>query len=116
MKVQNPHDKFFKELFSVRENALNFINGAFPAEIKDRIIPMIIYHGKSGWKKRGMSDYFNSKDNRLLRFVPNFDYLLTDLSSYTDGQIKDGTFKRAAIEIGLLMEKNIFNEKSLLLI
>ena len=190
MKVQNPHDKFFKELFSVRENALDFINGAFPVEIKDRIIPeslkldtssytdemldeyfsdivyscslkegeeikisllfehksypvkyvhfqllrymlniwksnikqnigpqlvvpMIIYHGKSGWKKRKMSDYFNSKDNCLLRFVPDFDYLLTDLSSYTDSQIKDGTFKRAAIEIGLLMEKNIFDEKKL---
>ncbi|MCK5200853.1 MAG: Rpn family recombination-promoting nuclease/putative transposase, partial [Spirochaetales bacterium] len=189
MKVQNPHDKFFKELFSI-ENALDFINGAFPVEIKDRIIPeslkldtssytdekldeyfsdivyscsikgdmeikisllfehksypvkyihfqllrymlniwesnikqdtnpqlvvpMIIYHGKSGWRKREMSDYFNSKDNWLRRFVPDFDYLLTDLSSYTNNQIKDGTFKRAAIEIGLLMEKNIFNEKKL---
>ncbi len=39
MKVQNPHDKFFKELFSVIENALDFINGAFPAEIKESIIP-----------------------------------------------------------------------------
>ena len=190
MKVQNPHDKFFKELFSIKENALDFINGAFPVEIRDRIIleslkldtssytdekldeyfsdivyscslkggekikisllfehksypvkyihfqllrymlniwesnirqdidlqliiPMIIYHGRSGWKRREMSDYFNSKDNWLFRFVPNFDYLLTDLSSYTDNQIKDGTFKRAAIEIGLLIEKNIFNEKKL---
>ncbi len=190
MKVQNPHDRFFKELFSIRENALDFINGAFPVEIRDRIvleslkldtssytdekldeyfsdivytcnikggeeikisllfehksypvkyihfqllrymlniwesnikqntdpqlvIPMIIYHGKSGWNKREMSDYFNSKDKWLLKFVPDFDYLLTDLSSYTDSQIKDGTFKRAAIEIGLLMEKNIFNEKKL---
>ena len=190
MKVQNTHDKFFKELFSVRENALDFINGAFPIEIKEKIIPeslkldagsytdeklneyfsdivyscslkggeeinisllfehksypvkyihfqllrymlniwesnikqdtslqivipMIIYHGKSGWKKRKMSNYFNITENWLLRFVPDFDYLLTDLSSYTDSQIKDGTFKRAAIEIGLLMEKNIFNEKKL---
>ncbi len=71
------------------------------------------YHGRSGWKKREMSDYFNIDENWLLRFIPNFDYLLTDLSSYTDSQIKDGTFKRAAIEIGLLMEKNIFNEKKL---
>ena len=190
MKVQNPHDRFFKELFSIRDNALDFINGAFPFEISNRIIPesltldpnsytneklneyfsdiiytctirggeeikisllfehksypvkhihfqllrymlniwesnikqkldpqivipMIIYHGKSGWEKRDMSDYFSIDDNLLLRFVPNFDYLLTDLSSYTDSQIKDGTFKRAAIEIGLLMEKNIFHEKKL---
>ena len=190
MKVQNPHDKFFKELFSIKANALDFINGAFPVEIRDRIIPkslqldtstyidekldeyfsdivyscsiqgeekikisllfehksypvkyihfqllryilniwesnikqntdpqivipMIIYHGKSRWMKREISEYFNSKDNCILRFIPDFDYLLTDLSSYTDSQIKDGTFNRAAIEIGLLMEKNIFDEKKL---
>ena len=191
MKIQNPHDRFFKELFSVRENALDFINGAFPLEIWDSIIPesltldsgsytnekldeyfsdivytcsikggsdikisllfehksysvkfihfqllrymlniwesnikqdnnpqlvipMVIYQGKSGWKKREISDYFNIADNKwFFRFIPNFDYLLTDLSCYTDSQIKDGTFKRAAIEIGLLMEKNIFNEEKL---
>jgi len=34
MDVQNPHDRFFKEVFSVRENALDFINGAFLLSMK----------------------------------------------------------------------------------
>ncbi|GAH69047.1 unnamed protein product, partial [marine sediment metagenome] len=79
------------------------------------VVPMVVYHGKSKWQKKGMKDYFNIHDNWFFRFIPDFDYLLTDLSSYTDSQIKDGTFQRAAIEIGLLMQKNIFDEKKLFL-
>ena len=74
---------------------------------------MVFYHGKSKWQKKGMKEYFKVKDNWLLGFIPDFDYLLTDLSTYTNSQIKNGTFQRAAIEIGLLMQKNIFNEKKL---
>ena len=37
MNIQNPHDAFFKELFSVKENVIDFIQGVFPAEIKSRI-------------------------------------------------------------------------------
>jgi hypothetical protein len=74
---------------------------------------MVVYHGKSKWQKKRMKEYFDIDDNWFFRFIPNFDYLLTDLSSYTDSQIKSGIFQRAAIEIGLLMQKNIFNEKKL---
>jgi len=192
MDVSDPHDRFFKEVFSIRENALDFIKGAFPDNFKDKIlfetlkldttsyvdeklheyfsdivytcsikdgkemkisllfehksypvkyphlqslrymlniweynikqnmepqivVPMVVYHGKSKWQKKGMKDYFNIHDNWFFRFIPDFDYLLTDLSSYTDSQIKDGTFQRTAIEIGLLMQKNIFYEKKLFL-
>ena len=77
------------------------------------VVPMVVYHGKSKWQKKGMKEYFKLKDNWFFRFIPDFDYLLTDLSTYTDNQIKDGAFQRAALEIGLLMQKNIFNEKKL---
>ena len=63
-----------------------------------------------------MSDYFNIDDKWLSRFIPAFDYLLTDLSSYTNSQIKDGTFQRVALEIGLLVEKTYLMRKSWLLI
>jgi len=190
MDVLNPHDRFFKEVFPIRENALDFIKGAFPDKFMDKIlletlkldttsyvdeklheyfsdivytcslkagremkisllfehksypvkyphfqllrymlniweynikqkmelqivVPMVVYHGKSKWQKKGMKDYFNIDDNWFFKFIPNFDYLLTDLSTYTDSQIKSGIFQRAAIEIGLLIQKNIFNEKKL---
>ena len=192
MDISNPHDRFFKEVFSIRENALDFINGAFPAKFKEKIlpetlkldttsyideklneyfsdivytcslkagkemkisllfeyksypvkyphlqllryilniwesnikqnmelqivVPMIVYHGKSKWHKKEMKDYFKIMNNWFFRFIPDFDYLLTDLSVYTDNQIKDGTFERAALEICLLMQKNIFDEKKLAL-
>ncbi|HEB11376.1 MAG TPA: hypothetical protein ENI06_09220 [Spirochaetales bacterium] len=76
-------------------------------------VPIVVYHGRSKWQKKRMKEYFKLKDNWFFRFIPDFDYLLTDLSSYTDSQIKSGIFQRAAIEIGLLMQKNIFNEKKL---
>ena len=35
--MTNPHYKFFKEVFSKKENAVDFIRGTFPAEIRDRL-------------------------------------------------------------------------------
>ena len=59
MKVQNPHDRFFKELFSVRENALDFINGAFPAVIRDRIIPESLKLDTSSYTDEKLDEYFS---------------------------------------------------------
>ena len=59
MKVQNPHDKFFKELFSVRENALDFINGAFPVEIRDKIIPKSLKLDTTSYTDQKLDEYFS---------------------------------------------------------
>ena len=59
MKVQNPHDKFFKELFSIRENALDFINGAFPAEIRDKIIPESLKLDTGSYIDEKLDEYFS---------------------------------------------------------
>ncbi len=77
------------------------------------VVPMIVYHGKSKWRKKEMKDYFKIPESCFSRFIPDFDYFLTDLSTYTDCQIKDGIFQREAVEIGLLMQKNILAEKKL---
>ncbi|MEW5816015.1 MAG: Rpn family recombination-promoting nuclease/putative transposase [Spirochaetota bacterium] len=191
MAIQNPHDKFFKEIFSVRENALDFIQGILPSDIITKfdltsltldqnnyvderldeyfsdlvytctfssnrqltiaflfehksfparyphlqilrymlniweaairnrktpplVIPIIVYHGKKRWKKEGMESYFRVEDRSFFGFIPAFDYLLTDLSKYTDAEIKAGVFQRVSLKIGLLIQKHIFDEEKLL--
>ncbi len=37
MEIYNPHDKFFKETFSIRENVVDFLEGIFPEEIVKKL-------------------------------------------------------------------------------
>lgn len=51
------------------------------------VIPIVIYHGKDGWKKRDFSDYFDLPDENLQRYVPNLFYELIDLNKISDDLI-----------------------------
>jgi len=60
MDIQNPHDKFFKEVFSDKETAIDYFKHSLPPELSRNIdfntlkqdkklvavVPMIFYHGK----------------------------------------------------------------------
>lgn len=37
MEIFNPHDKFFKETFSIRENVIDFLQGTIPEEILKKL-------------------------------------------------------------------------------
>ena len=189
MEISNPHDKFFKETFSIRENVIDFLHGTFPEEIIKRldlstltvdnnsyidnelkeyfsdvvyncsfkntelkiavlfehksyvapyphiqllryllkiwetnikqgepfkaVIPVVLYHGQEKWKHRRFPEYFAGIDEILYRFIPAFEYLLTDLSSYSNEEIKERVFGRASIQIAMLLMRNIFNEREL---
>jgi hypothetical protein len=43
------------------------------------IIPIVVYHGKQIWEQRPFSDYFMGLPAEWEPFIPNFNYLLTDL-------------------------------------
>jgi len=189
MEIINPHDKFFKETFSIKKNVIDFLQGTFPPEIlkkldlstltqdnnsyideelkehfsdivytcfcKDKelritllfehksyavtcpylqlmkyllkiweanskqsqrlmpVIPVILYHGKDAWEVRRFRDYFEGMDDVFYRFIPEFEYLRTDLSSYSNEEIKDRAFRRVAIQITMLLMRNIYNDKVL---
>lgn len=189
MEIFNPHDKFFKETFSIRENVIDFFQGTIPGEILNKldlstltlsnnsyideelkehfsdivytclsknkeltiallfehksypetcpylqllkyllkiwetnikqterlqpVIPVILYHGKEVWKVRRFSEYFEGIDETFCRFIPEFEYLLTDLTGYSNEEIKYQVFRRASLQIALLLMRNIFNEKTL---
>jgi len=52
------------------------------------VIPIIVYHGKRGWKRRDFSPSFKGIDKSLEIFVPRFEFLLTDLSRFTDENLR----------------------------
>ena len=182
--MNNPHDKFFKSLFSRKDDVINFINGAFPSEIKDNLnlqkfqsdsnsyidkhlkehftdfvyncaygekqikiallfehksrvskfphfqiiryfinlqeqqfrnknnpiplVPVIIYHGNETWKYKKLHEYFQGIDKILLKYIPEFEYLLIDLSEYSIEQIKQ-IFNSTTLQISLLLLKYIFD-------
>lgn len=72
------------------------------------VIPLVIYHGKPDWRipsSLGMmlSGYEELSDD-LKVYVPNFDYLLYDVSTYTDEEIKG----IAQTKISLTLMRDIF--------
>ena len=52
------------------------------------VIPIIVYHGKRGWKKKPFYDSFPIISESLKVFIPNFDFLLTNLQDWTDEGIR----------------------------
>lgn len=170
MKIQNPHDKFFKETFSKKAVARDFMNNYLPQSIinivdldtlepqKDSfineelqevfsdmlfrininkregyiyflfehksyisknisfqllkymleiweakvkkensnefpiVIPLVIYHGSDEWNIKTtlgeMIKGYKELPEDVKKYVPDYEYLLYDLSGYTDDQIK----------------------------
>ncbi|WP_375446519.1 Rpn family recombination-promoting nuclease/putative transposase [uncultured Fibrella sp.] len=48
------------------------------------IIPIVVYHGRRRWKKRGIHTYFEHLPATASPYVPSFDYVLIDLSTILD--------------------------------
>ena len=189
MEITNPHDKFFKESFTNKEIATDFIKGSFPKELVDNldlssldldnnsyideelkdyysdlayncnyqktkikisilfehksfvpdypflqllkyiikiwdfnikqkeklipVIPLIFYHGKDKWEYKKINRYFTGIDNILEKYIPDFDYLLMDLSKYDNEDIKEKIYKNEFLKISLLILKNIYDEEKL---
>ncbi|MBK6933293.1 MAG: Rpn family recombination-promoting nuclease/putative transposase [Saprospirales bacterium] len=53
------------------------------------VIPIVVYHGEQTWKQKPFSDYFQNLPEEWQAFIPNFHYLLTDLSQVPQQTIQD---------------------------
>ena len=53
------------------------------------IIPIVVYHGVHGWKQKPFSSYFPGLPEKWQVFIPNFHYLLTDLSQTPPQEIEN---------------------------
>ncbi len=51
------------------------------------ILPIVIYHGRKEWKYKQFHEYFKDIPTELIRFIPNFDYLIQDLHKISHEEI-----------------------------
>ena len=77
------------------------------------VIPIIIHHGKSAWKKVSMRKQFGNPHQDLLKFLPEFDYLLFSLNDFSDVQIAN--FKNTFLSTAAMLLKHSRDEKKKLL-
>ena len=88
---------------------LRYLLNAWEQDTKEKrepvlTIPIIIYHGKTRWKYQPLVQYFKKIDNELARFLPDFDYLLFDISQFSDTQILG--FRNKFLALSWLLLKN----------
>jgi len=53
------------------------------------IIPIVVYHGVYAWKQKAFSSYFSGLPEDWAAFIPNFHYVLTDLSRIPPQEIEE---------------------------
>ena len=91
MKIQNPHDKFFKEMFGRTDVAKDFLNNYLPTEIKDIVDINTLEPQKDSFVneelEEGFSDIlFKSSINNKEGYI----YFLFEHKSYSS---KDAAFQ-----------------------
>jgi Putative transposase, YhgA-like. len=98
---------------------LNYIVRIWEQKIKKEfdlkipvVIPLVLYHGKDKWKiKTSLGEMIRGYDELpedVRRFVPNYQYLLYDLSTFSDEEIKG----EARLRILLSVFRDIFKSNS----
>ena len=103
---------------------LQYMTNAYKAEQKQKkkgkkpkkstvVIPIIIHHGTSAWKKVSMRKQFGNPHEDLLKFLPEFDYLLFSLNDFEDEQIAN--FKNTFLSTTAMLLKHSRDEKEKLL-
>ncbi len=66
------------------------------------IVPVLIYHGSTRWPHRSLSEQMEGVDEELMGYVPEFDYILIDLSRLDDRQILNVRSQFLALSASLL--------------
>ncbi len=63
------------------------------------IIPMVLYQGKSNWTAVSSLHELLQVPDYLESYIPQFSYILTDLTNISDEEIKGEIFVRLALQI-----------------
>ena len=103
---------------------LQYMNNAYKEERRQKkkdkkqkkstvVIPIVIHHGTSAWKKVSMRKQFGNPHEDLLKFLPEFDYLLFSLNDFEDEQIAN--FKNTFLSTTAMLLKHSWDEKDKLL-
>ena len=76
------------------------------------IIPIIIYHGKSRWQYEPLKSYFGVVDSEFIAYLPEFHYLLYDISHVPDERLL--SFRNKFLATSLFLMKHREHEQQLL--
>lgn len=82
------------------------------------VIPIVVYHGEKGWEVKPIHQDFIGIDHRLRPFIPEFSYLLTDLSEYSESQLMEmesNWVKHAFLALKLSRRQGLFNRLAFIL-
>ena len=77
------------------------------------ILPIVIYNGRKEWKYKQFYEYFKDIPSELIRFVPNFDYLIQDLHKISHEEIVK-KYQSIILQSSFLVMKDIFDTLALL--
>ena len=72
--VQFPHIQLLKYMIKLWEYDIKQKRPIQP------VIPIIVYHGEKKWEKKSLSVLFDDPESDFKDFIPDFDYILSDLS------------------------------------
>ena len=102
-----PHLQLLRYMLNIWERRLKEKLPLLP------VIPMVIYHGKRKWNQKPLNQYFETAlPGELYTFIPDFNYLLTNLQDERENTIRD-KYDLLSLQMGFLMMKSI-REKELL--
>ena len=79
--VEYPQLQLLRYMIEIWQNRINANQGLRP------ILPIIFYHGEKSWKVKAFHEYFEWMEDKFLPYVPNFSYILTDLSTYSHEEL-----------------------------
>ncbi len=79
-------------VYFVFAQLLEYILGIWKRLIKQGeplvlVLPIVVYHGEDKWKRRQLEEYFYLPNKHFSKYLPIFDYELTDLSKLSDERI-----------------------------
>jgi len=97
-----PHTQLLRYILNIWGH---YIKQRNPAPV---VLPILFYHGRQKGEKQPLSHYLSGDTEHFSHFVPEFEYLLIDLSKLSDEEIKTMVFTRAAVKIALLVQKYIY--------
>jgi len=88
-------------------------NSAKQKQPKMPVIPIVLYHGVETWQPGRLSSRFKELPDAIRSFVPDFEYIFVNLSTYSNDFIKESLFTLASLRIAMLIMKNIFDQELL---
>ncbi|MCP3922312.1 MAG: Rpn family recombination-promoting nuclease/putative transposase [Desulfobacterales bacterium] len=105
--------KSFKDNF-IHLQLFGYINDIWKLHVRQTkekylpiIIPLVLYHGKTKWDvNTSLSSLISGPYEKLKAYIPDFRFILYDLTRFSDDEIKGTVLSR----IILLLFKHIFDD------